>query len=790
MAEVIRQNAAHKQYIEDLALYTIATNLVRALPDVRDGLKPVARRILYTLMNDEKAVSPATQVKSAAVEGTVMKKYHPHSGTYPTFKTMVNWFEIKQPMMIGQGSFGTVSGEVASAQRYTECCLSPFGLECVCGALYYNNEVVDWNPTYDNKHMEPQYLPVKVPLLLINGILGGIGTGIKADLPSHNIGEVIDATLRLIDDPNAEVVLIPDHCLPCDIIDTDWKNICNKGYGSYRARATMSVSHDKNDYPYITITSLPMYGTNNVVNKIDEGIAAGKFPQIIDVNDESKNDYGVRIVIKLKKGTDVNFVKEALYKYTPCEQSFRVNFEAVYGTELVRLSYKAYLELFIKFATDNKIKEYSARHYVVSTKLHKLDAFIKIVGSPDIDKIINLIKKGKTNSDNELIELLISKYRLTDIQASYIINAQIKQLSRGYLDRYKEEFNKLSKEESWLEGRIANDKLIKEDVKNELIMLRNKYATPRICKVIKVSNLGNIPEGTFKIIITENNYIRKIGENENVNVIKGDRPKFVLTVSNLENILLFDNKGRVFKLPIHRIPIMAKNEPGIDVKGVIKGLTADIISVIYEPMVTKLAALKQKVYVAILSKNNTIKKLDIQDFINVPPSGIIYSKINQDDDIVDTQLVSDNMDLILYSDSKALRIASTDIALLKRNTIGTLGMGGQHGPMEGMSIIYTDHKNPTKYVIVLTESGKVNKFSVAGFERSQRNKAGSRVIDLGRGDRIKTIFGASDNNTLNIITTGSNISLPISQIQMMSSVSKGIKVTQNKTDVVIRASIV
>lgn len=790
MAEVIRQNTAHKQYIEDLALYTIATNLVRALPDVRDGLKPVARRILYTLMNDEKAVSPATQVKSAAVEGTVMKKYHPHSGTYPTFKTMVNWFEIKQPMMIGQGSFGTVSGEVASAQRYTECCLSPFGLECVCGALYYNNEVVDWNPTYDNKHMEPQYLPVKVPLLLINGILGGIGTGIKADLPSHNMGEVIDATLRLIDDPNADVVLIPDHCLPCDIIDTDWKNICNKGYGSYRARATMSVSHDKNDYPYITITSLPMYGTNNVVNKIDEGIAAGKFPQIIDVNDESKNDYGVRIVIKLKKGTDVNFVKEALYKYTPCEQSFRVNFEAVYGTELVRLSYKAYLELFIKFATDNKIKEYSARHYVVSTKLHKLDAFIKIVGSPDIDKIINLIKKGKTSSDNELIELLISKYRLTDIQASYIINAQIKQLSRGYLDRYKEEFNKLSKEESWLEGRIANDKLIKEDVKNELIMLRNKYATPRICKVIKVSNLGNIPEGTFKIIITENNYIRKIGENENVNVVKGDRPKFVLTVSNLENILLFDNKGRVFKLPIHRIPIMAKNEPGIDVKGVIKGLTADIISVIYEPMVTKLAALKQKVYVAILSKNNTIKKLDIQDFINVPPSGIIYSKINQDDDIVDTQLVSDNMDLILYSDSKALRIASTDIALLKRNTIGTLGMGGQHGPMEGMSIIYTDHKNPTKYVIVLTESGKVNKFSVAGFERSQRNKAGSRVIDLGRGDRIKTIFGASDNNTLNIITTGSNISLPISQIQMMSSVSKGIKVTQNKTDVVIRASIV
>ena len=788
MAERILKHMAHDQYISDLALYTVATNLVRALPDARDGLKPVARRILYALMHDEKAVSPSTQVKSAAVSGTVMKKYHPHSGTYPTFKTMINWFEIKQPMMIGQGSFGTVSGEVASAQRYTECCLSPFGLECVCGALFNSNEVVDWNPTYDNKNYEPQYLPVKVPLLLINGILGGIGTGIKADPPSHNMGEVIDATLRLIDDPKADVILIPDHCLPCEIIDTDWKNICNKGYGSYRARATMSVSYDKNDYPYIIITSLPIYGTNNVVNKIDEGIAAGKFPQILDVNDESKNDYGVRIVIKLKKGTDVNFVKEALYKYTPCEQSFRVNFEAVYGTELVRLSYKEYLNLFIRFTTDNKIKEYSARHYVISTRLHKLDAFIKIVGSPAIDKIIKLIKKGKASSDDELIQLLISKYKLTDIQASYIINAQLKQLSRSYLDRYKADFKKLSEEETWLEGRIANSNLILQDVKDELIAIRNKYATPRLCKVIKVSNLGNIPEGTFKFVITENNYVRKIGENENVNVIKGDRPKFIMTVSNLENILLFDNKGRVFKLPIHKIPIMAKNDPGIDVKGIIKGLTADIISVLYEPMVIKLAALKQKVYIAILSKNNTIKKLDIQDFLNVPPSGIIYSKITQDDDIVDTQLVSDNMDLVLYSDTKALRIASTDITLLKRNTIGTLGMGGQHGPMEGMSIIYTDKKNPSKYILVITESGKVNKFSASGFERSQRNKAGSKVIDLARGDRIKTIFGVSDNNALNIVTTGTNYSLPISEIQMMSSVSKGIKVT-GKNEIVVRATI-
>lgn len=788
MAERILKHMAHDQYISDLALYTVATNLVRALPDARDGLKPVSRRILYALMHDEKAVSASTQVKSAAVSGTVMKKYHPHSDTYPTFKTMVNWFEVKQPMMIGQGNWGTVSGEPPAAPRYTECCLSPFGLDCVLGALTSNDEVVDWNPTYDNKHQEPQYLPVKVPLLLINGILGGIGTGVKADLPPHNMREVIDATLKLIDDPKADVVLIPDHCLPCDIIDTDWKNICNKGQGAYRARATMEVTYDKNDYPYIIITSLPTFGTNNVVTKIDEGIAAGKFPQIIDVNDESKNDYGVRIVIKLKKGTDVNFVKEALYKYTPCEQSFRVNFEVVLGTELVRLSYKEYLNLFIQFTTNNKIKEYAAKHYVISTRLHKLDAFIKIVGSPDIDKIITLIKNRNTNSDKELIELLINKYKLTDIQAEYIINAQIKQLSKGYLLKYKEDFDTLSKQESWLEDRISNEDLILADVKEELIQIRKKYSTPRICKVIKVSNLGNIPEGTFKMVITENNFVRKLTETDPVNTVKGDRPKFVATVSNLECLLLFDNKGRVFKLPVHKIPIVSKSDPGIDIKGVIKGLTADIISIMYEPTLVKLSKLKHKVYLAVLTKNNALKKLDIQDFLNVPPSGILFSKINPDDDVVSTQLIGDNMDLVLYSDSKALRIPSKDVVLLKRNTVGTLGMGGQHGPMEGMSIIYTDDNNPSRYIVVVTESGKINKFLVSGFTCSQRNKAGSKVIDLGRGDRIHSLFAVTDDNVISMLTTSGVVEVPVKDIPLGSSVSKGTKILAGK-DLVIKAEL-
>lgn len=783
MGEKILDKITQDQYVKDLALYTVAVNLVRALPDVRDGLKPSARRILYVL--SEKAIGQNNKVKSASIVGTLMEKYHPHGDSiYNTFKTLINWFEAKEPTVGGQGSFGTVSGEGPAASRYTECYLNQFGLDCVIGALHESKEVVDWNPNYTNTGYEPQYLPVKVPLLLINGILGGIGTGIKADLPTHNLSEVIDAALKLMANPNAEVVLIPDHCLPCDIIDTDWKNICNKGYGSYRARATIETSYEK-DYPILTITSLPTFGSKAVVKKIDEGIVSGKFPQILSVFDDSKNSYGIRIIIKLKKGSDTNFVKEALFKYTPCEQSFRVNFEAVLGTELMRFSYKSYLQTFIRFAIDNKIREYCARHYVVSTRLHKLDAFIKIVGSPDIDKIINLIKKKTAKNDEELIELLIGKYKLTDVQAEYIINATIKQLSKGYLDRYKAEFKDLSTQEKWLETRIANESLVMDDVRQDLLDIKAKYGRPRVCKVIKVSNLGNIPEGTFKMVITENNYVRKLGENDVVNTVKGDRPKFIITVSNTESLLLFDNKGRVFKLPVHKIPIIAKSDPGIDIKGVIKGLTADIINVMYEPQIIHASKSKTKIYIAVLSKNNMIKKLDIQDFLNVPPSGIIYSKLNIDDEIVDTQLISDNLDVIIYSNTKALRISAKDIPCYKRNTLGVAAMNTKNH-IEGMSIVYPDATS----VVVITRSGKINRFSVSGFERSQRNKAGGKVINLAKGDSIQNIYGANDNNTLVITTTTDIINIPVSSIQMGSSISQGVKMVSTKSDIILKTQII
>lgn len=945
MPEKIVDQKATEAYINDMARYSIINNLRRSIPDLKDGLKPVQRRIIYAMDRNEHALSESSKVKCASIVGTVMKWYHAHGDSCITYDTLVwgldgntyqigqlydsgveyldvlsvdpntgnvvpavarafrigkytdkiyhivlsngaelkvtdnhpillnnltwiradqirknmelwsrlnkkrsnndyklidkinvtnvwienvnsvpmydftvdgyenmiipmksdncfevpficihnsiydamkplaNWFECKMPLIQPGGSFGSIMGGRAAASRYTEANLTQFALDCVIGQLHYSDAVVDWQDNYSNTTKEPEYLPAMVPLLLVNGA-SGIGVGTTVNIPTHNLGEVIDATLKLMNNPNAEVILIPDHCIPCEIVDTDWKAICNTGNGSYKARGFMEIGENKKGNPTITITSLPVYNTDRVKNQIEDLVATGKFPQIQDVVDESKLE--VRIIVVLKKGSDAEFVKEALYKYTDCEKSFPVNFEVIDGIERMRMSYKSYLEAFIQFAMTNKFRFCCSKLSEINTRMHRLEAFIKVLESGYINDIIKMIQKRKEIDDNYIVEFLISKAKITDLQASFIINASIKQLSLGYLNKYREEFAKLNTEMNMFEAMISNDDLICDSVRQDLINAKNKYATPRISKVVKVSNFGNIPQGTFKIVITENNYIRKIGINDIVNVVKGDRPKFILSsVENTESILLFDNKGRVFKLPIHKVPIVGKSDPGIDIRTTIKGLTADIINVMYEPWIKNTAKMKGKFHIAVLSKGNIIKKLDINDFLSVPPSGIIYSKVNPDDSIISVQIISDQLDVVIYSGHKALRISAKEIPCYKRNTLGISAMN-TNDDIEGMSIIYPEATD----VIVTTHSGRVNRFSVTGLARSSRNKAGSSVIKLGKNDTIQSIYGATVNNTLHIVTMTDNINIPITSIDPGSSVSSGIKTVSTKSDIIIKTEII
>lgn len=781
-----------KAWIDGMARYSIVTNWARNFPDIKDSFKPVQRRIIYTMAAVIRATKRSDIVKSANITGQTMGKFHPHGDVsiYDAMKPMATPFESNIPLIISQGNFGNINGEKQAAQRYTEAYLSPFTMECVIGDLLSTPTMVPWRQTYDDKDKEPVYFPCKVPLLLINGI-SGIGVGKSVDIPPYNLGEVIDATIALIDNPNLVISLIPDHPIPCQIIDTDWEDISNKGNGKYKARAYIDTIQDKKGNSMLVIRSLPSYGTTKVKLKIESLIADKKLPQVISVDDETRHN-DINIVVRLKPGSDTEFVKEALYKYTQCEESFRVNMEVMDGVgSRDRISITAYLKEFINFAVEHKFKKYNIDYSNLNTRYHKVDAFVKVLASGQIDKIITMIRKKDTTGDNELIEFLISKIGLTDVQASYIINTSIKQLSKGHLKRYQEEIKEIEKNISMIEKRITNDQLLLNDVREELLYIKSKYAYPRRCKVVKISENGNIPQGTFRVIVTDNNFIRKISENDPISSVRGDNPKFFRTVDNTESILLFDSKGRVFRLPVHKIPVMGRNDPGQDIRFLIKGLTADIISMIYEPALKNALKAQDKkrgrYYITVLSKMNTIKKLELDDFASVPPSGIIYSKVFPEDEIVSVDIIADNMDVIVYSGHKALRISSNEIPCYKRNTIGVAAMNTNE-PLEGLAIIYPE----AIYTLVVTKSGMVNKFSMSGFEKSaNRNKAGGSVIKLKKGDSILYMVGATDGMILKITTSSHTVlELKVSDIPHMSSISSGIKALATRSDAIVKAELI
>ena len=275
MPEKIMEMPSSTQFKDDYTRYGIYILYRRVLSDYRDGLKPVQRRIIWAMYKNTKAIT--SKVKSAAVVGDVMKLYHPHGNTaiYGTMKPMANWFETNMPLIDPGGNFGTFQGNPAAAERYTECKLSKFALDNVLGDIIDSPEAVDWSPTYSGATVEPDYLPAKVPLLLINGSFG-IGLGMRAEIPTHNLSEVIDATLSLMDNPNREVVLVPDHCMQCEIIDTDFAKICRSGFGHYRIRGKIVEENYKGKKALI-IKSVPnLTFLDSITDKIEDLIKKKK----------------------------------------------------------------------------------------------------------------------------------------------------------------------------------------------------------------------------------------------------------------------------------------------------------------------------------------------------------------------------------------------------------------------------------------------------------------------------------------------------------------------------------
>lgn len=744
----------------------------------------------YTVDGTENMIIPIGNTENSPVKDIIGKcipmiSSH-NSSIYDAFVSMAAWFKIKYPLLFGYGNWGNVSGAGPAAERYTEVALSDFGYDIMIDELAQSNNIVDWIDTYTRKDKEPEYLPAKLPNLLINGAFG-IGVGMSINVPSHNLGEVIDATIDLIKNPRKKIVLIPDLIQECDLVDTDWAAISNTGRGSFKVRGRIVTEQDKNGNYILHIVSLPdQVSCTSVYEKILDMIADKQLPMVKDVFNSLK-DKKPDIIIHLKQGADPGYVKQAIYAKTKAQDTVNVNFEAVSmnGIDLERFSYSKYLLDFIDQRMTIKFRLYCNLLQQVMTKFIQLDALVKVISSKEFDKLMNMIRKYSGTDTEPIIDFMIKNCNVSDIQAKYILARTLPQLSKGYLKGYIEERAALEKKIATYKQYVTDDgTLIRNEIISDLLELKKKYNTPRLCRVIDAKHDEEIPKGTFKVIITERNYIRKIPDVDKISIIKKDNPKFILRVDNAESLLIFDSKGKVFNLPIHKIPISDRSSVGTDVRILLRNLTANIVSVFYAPIFDKVAKSGNKHYLTVLTRLNTIKKLDIEDFLNVSPSGLMYSKIREDDEVVGVSLVPHNLDIAICSGKKVLRCKLKDIPLYKRNAAGSKAMS-TIDPLTGLSVLYPNSTD----IVVVTKNGKFNRFNIAMLTCNSRGRGGNKVIKLDSNDTILNVFALNESDKIRLLTTEGVEEINVADIKVKSSIAAGIKMIQSK-GIIVKADAV
>ena len=776
MSNIVDVNAL-EQYRDDYKLYCIYVCRERVMADVRDGLKPVVRKILVG--TTDLGLRAPKCAKSARIVGETMGKYHPHgdAAIYGTMKPMLNSFEIKAPLLAGtSGAWGNKYGDEPAAMRYTESGLTKFAEDTLLKDLMNYPNCVDWMPTFDNSAKEPEVLPAALPILLVNGSFG-IGVGLKIEIPKHALNDVVDETVKVIRDRSAHVKLIPDQCMPCEIIDTDFEDIGNKGYGYFTVRGIVEEDVSPQGNPTLVVKSAPdLVYYQSIDDAISKMIVSKKLVNVI-----STNHQGSEFIIELKKGTDINYVKQMLYQHTDLQKNCRVSFEVLDKDGPMRMSYKAYILFWLEYRKFTKLRIYYAQLQEINTEMHKYEPYIKLARSPKMKEIIDRIRKS-TGDDNYLMEYLIKELDITDLQATFIMNIRLKNLTKAYLQQYVEKYDELAKEQEKILDRFSNDSLVEEDIITELLDIKAKYGVKRVCKVISKSEAIGIPQGEFKIVVTENNCLKKVPVNDTIGSFKNDKPKYIIKGENTQNLLIFNELGKVFKLPIHKIGFSDKRSNGIDIRLLLKNCTSNINAIMYEPVLKSFMDKVSKYYIVTLTNNGFIKKMDIDDFLSANASGLIYAKLDDGDFIKDIMVINHKSDIVVYSTSKALRFSMEEVPYLKRSTKGNRVMNINE-PILGLSVILND----TTDVVVVTKKGYINRIPIIGVPQESRTKRPRNVIKLGKGDYIVGMYGLNEADFIDITTSEQKISLPVASIPVGSSVSSGEKMIKTRGEEILYA---
>lgn len=765
--------------------YAMSVIVARALPDVRDGLKPVHRRILHS-MNELGIVADKPYKKSARIVGDVIGKYHPHGDTavYDAMVRMSQDFSYRYELVQGHGNFGSIDGDGAAAMRYTEARMSKISMELLRDI---QKDTVDFMDNYDGEEKEPVVLPARFPNLIVNGAVG-IAVGMATNIPPHNLRETINATLAIMDNPDITTMELMENYIYGPDFPTGGiilgrsgiKQAFETGRGSIITRSRVNIEEMDNGKKRIIVTEIP-YQVNkaNLVEKIASLVREKLIEGITDLRDESNRD-GIRIVIELRKDVQADVLLNQLYRMTSLQTSFGVNLLALVDGAPKQLGVKEALQCYIDHQIN--VTERRTRYELrkAEDRAHILEG-LKIA-LDYIDAIIALIRGSRDNA--EALNGLMSQFNLSEIQAKAILEMQLRRLTGLERDKIESEYDSLMKIITDLKDILANHSRVLEIIRTELTEVRDKFGDDRRTEIsdadFDMQDEDLIPVEDIVITMTTNGYIKRLPidtyrtQNRGGKGIKGmavnedDVVDFLLTMSTHDNLLLFSNLGKVYRIKGYQVPLSSRTSKGMPI--------VNLLELDKEEKIKAMIAVKkdsESTHYVFATKNGIVKKTATSEFTNIMKKGKIAIVLNDNDELIGVkETTGDDEILIAASNGKVARFHETDIRTMGRKSIGVKGMNVDGGYVVGMAT-----SNEGTHILSVTEKGYGKKTPISEYRMSKRGAKGVLTINVsestGNLSSIHTVNG--DEDVLIVTNEGIIIRLSLENVASYGRNTKGVR---------------
>ena len=779
----LEENNIVKEIKDSFIDYSLSVIISRALPDLRDGLKPVHRRILWSMY--ESGYTPdKPHKKSARIVGDVMGKYHPHgdSSIYEAMVRMAQDFSYRNTLVDGHGNFGNIAGAGAAAMRYTESRLSKISLELLRDI---NKDTINFVPNFDESEKEPEILPSRFPNILVNGTMG-IAVGMATNIPPHNLGEVIDGCVAYIDNPDIDTdglmqyIKGPDFPTGGIILgNSGIKKAYETGRGTITIRSKATIE-EKDGKHYIIVDEVP-YGVNvsDLKSKVAELVHNKIIDGIADYHTDLKN--GVKITITLKKDANPQVVLNNLYKHTQFQMSYGIIFLMIDNQVPRTLGLKDIISKYLNFQEEVIIRRTKFELDKAEKRVHILEGYK--IALDNLDDFIKIIRESET--DIIAKEQLMSKYGLTDVQADAILELKLRRLTGLERAKIEEELKELLARIQELRGILASREKILEIIKNELLEIKEKYADERRTKIDMtaieyIEDESLIPEEDVMIMLTNKGYIKRTTnetfkvQNRGGDGVKGlttndeDYVEHLINLSTHDYIMFFTNKGKVYRLKGYEVPEFSRQSKGIPVVNLLQIEKDEKIN-----SVIKVNKDDDYKYLFFATKKGIVKKTNISEFENIRATGKLCINLNDGDELLDVKKTTGE-DIILLgsSNGRMVKFKESEIRAMGRTATGVRGIN-----LDGASCICFEVVKEESTIILVTEKGYGKRTNVCEFRQTKRGSKGVLALNVTEknGNLVAVKVADVDKDIVIMTNAGVTIKLPVDQVSLLGRVTQGLR---------------